>query len=114
MEKVYTCSQCNEVLLQSRQETHDKFWCACISNSDDIGIGEDSEFRTEDDIGRTTNSNFIPTALVNSDSVVSVQLANLSGGKVQHVLGSSSTGGGLWHSEVVLAEWCVRKLREQL
>jgi len=51
------------------------------------------------------------------DGVVNVELANLSVAltfNVQHVFGSNCTGGGLWHSELVLAEWCARVIRGQL
>jgi predicted nicotinamide N-methyase len=113
-EAVYQCSNCGEVLLIARQEAHNKYWCE-YADSDNVSEASEenaSNMNTPSAPVASTSQQELLSA-ERADGAVDLQLARLPVPlrfNVQHVFGSNCTGGGLWHSELVLAEWCVQEI----
>lgn len=108
----FECSACGETISETRRAQHEELWCEAIVSDDDSTSVDNN------------NDNFGPGELV----VMAHDLGDLNTKvhKITHVKLSSglelsfeeisvfssgtSTGGALWKSELLLAEWVIREV----
>jgi hypothetical protein len=99
----FVCSVCGDVLPLSRKEAHDLYWCAAL---------EQCEVEPQEKMK-------LPPSSVSDmtkgwlHGVVDVSLCSVPMAlkfEQQSVFGDAGTGGGVWHSELIMAQRCVREV----
>ncbi|GMH73481.1 hypothetical protein TrST_g4718 [Triparma strigata] len=105
----YTCSDCGEIVAVRRKAQHEEFWCTVLVANDDV----------HDILNDSPNSCSAPSAamLVHdlNPRLAKIQNIELSSGlslkfeEVSVFTDKISTGGSLWASEILLAEWLIRE-----
>ena len=103
---MFHCEACGVELPEARREAHLAHWCAALPASSD----------DSDDGGSTPAAAPAPAAfLQDSASTRALRVAVPALGctfqfEQLSIFGELSTGGALWYSEVVTAEWIARRL----
>ena len=94
----WTCGRCGAAISARRRDVHESTWCPAIESTSKrvpaaVHIAAPS-------IGFATAPAHASTAKVKLSSGLHLSFQQ------QSVFGELSTGGAIWRSELVLAEWC--------
>jgi predicted nicotinamide N-methyase len=95
----YQCSDCNEVVSDSRKAQHEKFWCPSIPPSSDDLVLDDEPTPLP-----------LPDQAFHNHQLHKITSVTLSTGlqlsfEERSIFSRTSTGGALWKSELLLAEY---------
>ena len=106
-ETSFLCEHCGGLFPTSRKESHTLHWCS----SSDRDFSDDSDSESPPD--RPANSSHITKGWLHN--IIDIEFSSVPISlkfEQQSVFSDLGTGGGVWHSELVLAEKCVSDLGE--
>lgn len=118
----YRCAACGGVLPLSRREHHERYWCTARAPSPDDELSDDSDGDDDTSLNaldalrqalpgeaRARTAMLAPT-FHNATRYSFVHAPGLEFVfEQQSVFGDCDTGGALWFSEIVVAEWLARR-----
>lgn len=99
----YTCSSCGEIVATSRQAQHEEFWCSSIPDDVEVEAHQPNQHglaNTLQDLNQSLHK------------ITNIELSSglkLSFEEISVWSSGTSTGGALWKSELLLAEWVIRR-----
>lgn len=100
-EGTFVCSACGDEFAQCRKEAHYRYWCSALDQTAEVKLlpPESANVMTKGWLHGVVDVSFqsIPIDLKFEQ---------------QSIFGEVGTGGGVWHSELIMAEMCVRELHK--
>lgn len=103
----YACPECGGVFPVERRENHERYWC---NQSDDSDDSDADTTKTDAAAAARARSAMLAPTFHHATRLALTHKPLSFVFEEQSVFGSCDTGGALWFSEVVLAEWlCARQ-----
>jgi predicted nicotinamide N-methyase len=106
---MWQCPACGAAITIERRSAHRKHWCPALDDDDDDAPAPEAS-RTPAAAAPSLSFATAPASTSTTHARVASIGLDLEFA-CQSIFGAVSTGGALWRSELVLAEWCARELR---